>query len=62
MKIELDDRKVKYFNEYIASQVHAPLEEIINNLFRAYLEQIGAKTQKSYAAWLEEQMNPKVEE
>lgn len=59
MKIELDERKVKYFNEYIAPQVHIPLEEIINNIFRAYLEQIGSRAQKSYAAWLKEQIREK---
>lgn len=57
MKIELDERKVLYFREVIQPRVQLPLEEIINNIFRAYLEQIGAQCSKSYAMWLEERMD-----
>lgn len=59
MKIELDERKTRYFNENIGPATRTSLEEVINNIFRAYLEQIGSQTKKSYAAWLEEQLKLK---
>lgn len=60
MKIELDERKVRYFQEVVEPRVQLSLEDIINNIFRTYLEQIGAQCGKSYAAWLEEQ-TPKID-
>lgn len=56
MRIELDERKVRYFEEQIAPRAGVGLEQLIDNLFRTYLEQVGLqlRVEKTYAAWLEE--------
>jgi len=58
MKIELDERKVRYFQEVVAPVMEASLEQVINNLFRSYLEQVGVtgRVEISYAAWLERRL------
>lgn len=57
MQINLDERRVEYFQIVVEPRVDFSVEQIVNALFRTYLEQTGAQFGKSYAAWLEERLD-----
>ena len=53
--MKIDELKKEYFENYL-DQGEQDLEEIVNNVFRSYLEQVGAQAEVSYSQFLEEQL------
>jgi len=55
--MKIDKLKKEYFEQYLNQNGEQNLGEIVNNVFRSYLEQMGQQAQKSYSQFLEEQLS-----
>ena len=57
--MKIDTLKKEYFEQYINNDDEENIENVINNVFRSYLEQMGQRAEKSYSQFLEEQLGDK---